>query len=364
MRILFSTSIPYFPQHFGGIEVNLDHICRGLTARGHDVRLVARLSPRGFTWARNRVVKKLFGPIAFPENFNGYKVYRSFQLERTPDLLCSTFRPDIVVGHAGPEPDLLFTDLSLSRPTAIHLHGVLPLERASRLYEIGIRNYICCSQFLKSRLLEKIPADSALKASVIYNAFDIENYRVEPSKEFVTFINPVPQKGLRIALELCEALPQIPFQFVRSWPMSPLDEKRVQRLKNVRLIGPVMDMKSIYRRTRVLIVPSVGEEGAGRVITEAQISGIPVIGSDRGGIPETVGEGGIILRTIDVRHWIEALQTLWNNDTVWHKFSRKARQQSEDFKFSYQAILKEYEAFLEACIVAHPRSRHSAYSRE
>jgi glycosyltransferase involved in cell wall biosynthesis len=346
MRILFYTSNPYFPQHFGGIEANLDNLCRGLIGRGHEVVVLARLGPTGFTWARNRIVKTLFGPLAFPDSLNGYKIYREWQAEGTSDQLCSTFRPDVVVGHAGPEPDLLFTELSLRFPAAIHLHGVLPLERADRVYDIGIRNYICCSHFLKGRLLEKIPDDPVLKVIVIYNAFNTGDYRVESSKDFVTFINPVPQKGLKIALELCESLPHIPFQFVRAWPMSPRDEKRIQKLKNVRLVGPVMDMKDIYRRTRVLIVPSVGEEGAGRVITEAQISGIPVIGSDRGGIPETIGEGGITLDVTELTAWIETLAQLWESEARWNEFSEKAKLQSENSKFSYTAVLDQYESFL------------------
>jgi glycosyltransferase involved in cell wall biosynthesis len=43
-----------------------------------------------------------------------------------------------------------------------------------------------------------------------------------------------------------------------------------------------------------LVVPS-RREGFGCVITEAHACGVPVVGSDNGGIPEAVGEGGVIV---------------------------------------------------------------------
>ena len=38
------------------------------------------------------------------------------------------------------------------------------------------------------------------------------------------------------------------------------------------------DMRSVYAKCRILLAPSVWEEAYGRVVTEAQISGIPVVG--------------------------------------------------------------------------------------
>src|SRR5262249_21620774 len=59
------------------------------------------------------------------------------------------------------------------------------------------------------------------------------------------------------------------------------------------------DMRTVYCDTRILLVPSQWEDETwGRVVSEAQLSGIPVITSDRGGLPESVGPGGIVLPCI------------------------------------------------------------------
>jgi glycosyltransferase involved in cell wall biosynthesis len=66
-------------------------------------------------------------------------------------------------------------------------------------------------------------------------------------------------------------------------------------------------------------MPSVWEESFGLVAAEAMVNGIPVVASNRGAIPETLGHGGVVLpipawistttRQIptrdEIRDWIE-----------------------------------------------------------
>ncbi|MFE2154724.1 glycosyltransferase [Streptomyces lavendulae] len=44
-----------------------------------------------------------------------------------------------------------------------------------------------------------------------------------------------------------------------------------------------------------------------RVIVEAGLHGVPTIGSSRGGIPEAVRGGGIILHPDNVDGWVQAI---------------------------------------------------------
>jgi glycosyltransferase involved in cell wall biosynthesis len=135
----------------------------------------------------------------------------------------------------------------------------------------------------------------------------------------VTFINPVAAKGLELALAVAAQCPEIPFRFVKAWPLSPAQsirlKRRIARLRNVELLERRSDMRSIYAETRVLLVPSrPGHETWGRVASEAQFSGIPVLASDVGGLPEAVGPGGTIM-SIDAspRAWATALKCLWTD---------------------------------------------------
>ena len=148
-----------------------------------------------------------------------------------------------------------------------------------------------------------------------------ENYDVKPvgkfipehkylahvhSRKNILFINPELKKGALIVIQLAAALekkrPDIIFEIVESRGnlnqliedvTKDMGQKRTN-LANVIITKNTNDMKSIYSRARLLIFPSLYFESGGRVIVEAQINGIPALGSSSGGIPQMIGEGGII----------------------------------------------------------------------
>ena len=78
-------------------------------------------------------------------------------------------------------------------------------------------------------------------------------------------------------------------------PRFDLQSHRAAGLDNVSFLRQVADAREISRQTRLLLVPSVVEEGGPRVVREAQLSGIPVLGSPRGNVPDMLGEGGDVI---------------------------------------------------------------------
>jgi len=145
----------------------------------------------------------------------------------------------------------------------------------------------------------------------------------------VTLINPHPLKGLEIGLALAKACPDIPFLFQESWPLNPEQLKelkaQLEPYSNITLQRAVSDMRQVYGRTKILLAPSKWEEAYGRVASEVQMSGIPVIASDRGGLPEAVGSGGILLDPEgDIQNWIDAVRKLWSDDTYYKEMSDAA----------------------------------------
>jgi glycosyltransferase involved in cell wall biosynthesis len=103
-------------------------------------------------------------------------------------------------------------------------------------------------------------------------------------------------------------------------------KRRIAQLRNVQLLERSSDMRSVYAATRVLLVPSrPGHETWGRVASEAHFSGIPVLASDVGGLPEAVGPGGTIM-PIDAspRAWAVALKRLWTDPEYYEAKSAAA----------------------------------------
>lgn len=126
------------------------------------------------------------------------------------------------------------------------------------------------------------------------------------TRERLLFINPVPAKGavlvIQTALWLAKHRPEVKLEVVdsrKSW-QSLLQQVNAalgapdMPLSNLLVTANTLDMRPVYGRARLLIVPSVWWESGPRVIVEALLNGIPVIGSDSGGIPEVLGDGGEI----------------------------------------------------------------------
>ena len=59
-------------------------------------------------------------------------------------------------------------------------------------------------------------------------------------------------------------------------------QHRAALLGNIEWQGPSRDMRAVFARSRVLLMPSVWEESFGRTALEAQLNGLPVLASDRG----------------------------------------------------------------------------------
>jgi len=88
-----------------------------------------------------------------------------------------------------------------------------------------------------------------------------------------------------------------------------------------------------------LLYPSFWEEAYGRVVVEAQRCGIPVLAARRGGIPEAMNGGGILLEVPErswenyrtpltheeVTPWLDALTRMLMDPAAHAEASRQAR---------------------------------------
>jgi len=79
----------------------------------------------------------------------------------------------------------------------------------------------------------------------------------------------------------------------------------------------------------ILVLPSrttlMWKEQFGRILVEAMACEIPVIGSDSGEIPSTIGDGGLVFTEGDHNDLRRKLETLLANKTVREEIGRKGR---------------------------------------
>lgn len=178
-----------------------------------------------------------------------------------------------------------------------------------------------------------------LECKVLPTLIDLDRLRAATrDPRYVTFVNPSYEKGVyvfaRIADELGRRRPDIPLLVVegreteRTLVNCGLD---LRAHGNVFLMSHTPDPRHFWGVTRVCVLPSLGWEDQPLVAIEAMVNGVPVIGSDRGGIPEALGDGGIVLglpsrltpatrelpAAAEVEPWIRAIIGLWD-DPAWY----------------------------------------------
>lgn len=169
--------------------------------------------------------------------------------------------------------------------------------------------------------------------------------------EALTMLNPRhKKKGLDIVLALADRHEDIPFQVAGSL-YDGADETALRERENVTYLGWVDEMRDVYRNTKLLLIPSRYQEGGPRIIAEAFANGIPVVGSDLGGIPDYVGNAGALVGEYeDVSAWEAAVRPLLDDGDRYEKVSRRARERSQLFDLNDR--VREFESVLERVVQA------------
>jgi len=140
-----------------------------------------------------------------------------------------------------------------------------------------------------------------------------------PDLRQILFVNPVRAKGLDLVAELIDALPDYRFVIVDGWETEqplPCDTG-----DNVTRLTRRPDLHGTFLEASIVIVPSVVDDAAPRIVTEAGLHHRPVIGSRRGGIPELVGSSRLLLPPDDAASWIATIRQVTSTWTSWREFA-------------------------------------------
>ena len=282
MALRIQARLPLYPPHSRvGAWLTTHEFLSALADRGHDVRVSTYLG--GFLW---------------PYEIDGVQVTRSSSI----DLAGA----DVAVSHLGDDQATSRAARLAGVPSVRMLHGVpTPTDRlADDLVVANSRSLLALSGWSGPSVVAHPPVWPG-------------DHRVTPG-DAVTLINLSPDKGGRLLWRLAARMPDVRFLAVRGG----YGRQIVRRAPNVEVIDPVQDMRTVWARTRVLLMPSRFETW-GRTAIEAACSGIPTVANPTDGLREALSDGGNWMHRGAIGGWEMAVRQLLD-PAGWEEASGRA----------------------------------------
>ena len=282
----------------------------------------------------------------------------SSRLERAPDRaesaafldladqVLARFRPQVLLTYGGHPANLALMAQARRRGVAVvfYLHNFAYDSRGAFVDTAGV---LVPTDFCRRFYARRIGLECT---TIPYPYYPPRVVAPDPAPRYLTFVNPVPAKGVtvfaRIAAELDRRRPDIPLLVVEARGKADgladagLD---LSGLSNLHRMANTTDPRDFYRVSRAVLMPSLWLENGGLVAREAMANGLPVLASDRGGLPETLGEAGFVFTVParctptsgavptarEVAPWIATVERLWD-DPAWEAKQRaQARAAAE-----------------------------------
>ena len=220
------------------------------------------------------------------------------------EVFLDRFRPDVVWTYGGDPVALVVQQIAKQRgiPILFFLHNFLYRDAA----QFAMADCaVVPTEFARRHYREKLGLECNVLPLVIdpgrincgagcQPAANTADWQSAP--RFVTFVNPEPRKGVHVFARIAEVLsnrrPDIPLLLVEGASKASFLPKLgidLSGLKNLTIWPNTPDARRIYAASRLILMPSL-MENAGCIAMEAMTNGIPVLASNRGGLPETIGK--------------------------------------------------------------------------
>lgn len=188
--------------------------------------------------------------------------------------------------------------------------------------------------------------------------YRVNNYFGQTDKKIILFVGRLAEK--KGVTYLIEAMKEVDAKLVivgkgtLEYDLKRQAEK--QKDKIVFLGAKTHDeLKTIYSSADIFVAPSItakdgDKEGFGLVFLEAMASGLPVVGSNSGGIPDIVndGENGFLTEEKNPQDLAKKINYLLSHPDLYRKMRDKAIETAQNY--DYDIIAKDYKNLLLKCL--------------
>lgn len=292
----------YVPDHNAGAETTLHDILKNLVEDG---------------WEANVVLKHRPGVTKREYDIDGVHVIQSGDKR---DLLHWLPKSDVTITHLECSERTHLLSNAYKIPTVHLVHNAHPLTVK---WMSNADALIINTDWISN---EKEWSSWNAPKMVLNPPVDPDEYATDRGKS-VTLVNLWEDKGSGMFYELAKRFPGIPFLGVKGGYGEQVIAP-AEFLPNVTIMEHTSEMKEVYSKTKVILMPSKNES-FGRVGVEAAASGIPTIAEPTPGLLESLGDSGTFVSRDSPDEWESALRDLLK-PAKYGKASKLAKKRSED----------------------------------
>jgi glycosyltransferase involved in cell wall biosynthesis len=196
---------------------------------------------------------------------------------------------------------------------------------------------------------------NAKKVITIYNGIDMGRFpgngkrvrgklRLAPQIPLVGFVGRLeevkgPHLFVEAAMKMQDAAPQTHFLMLGDGSMKQGLIQKAQGMPHLHIMGFREDAPDCLAALDILLISSLND-GFNLVAVEAMASSKPIVAMAVGGLPEVVGDGGILVGPGDTTRMAQETMTLLNSPSLREKIGMKGRRRAETL-FSWDVCLQK-----------------------
>jgi Glycosyl transferases group 1 len=215
------------------------------------------------------------------------------------------FAPDLVMGQQWATDEASSWATRLRVPFVMLVHGPGQYEQFMPQCDLVVFNTRVQMELARAAL-------GRTPATVLYPPVLRESYETAGEGDCLTLIGSGRDKGVERFLQLARRMPHEKFLLVT-------DDEITERPFNLLVHPKAADVREIYARTKLLLMPSE-YESYGRTAIEAAMSGIPTVASDLPGIREATAGHAVFVGPGD--EWEAIVRSALDNLEHWRARAR------------------------------------------
>lgn len=221
------------------------------------------------------------------------------------------------------------------------------------VYQKYVDKYLFASNFMLEKTKE-FWIDKDVSYGILRNPFDAGDKELVLSGEYALYFGRIiDEKGVDLLVKEASLL-DVPLKIVGDGPDLVSLQNYVREIAayNIEFLGALWGeaLTTVLNKSAFVIVPSLWHENFPYVIFQAFAAGKPVLGSNRGGIPELVGEDrGLIFDVEVVGDLSSKIQVLWEDKRLLSDMGAAARDYVEvefNDEVFYNTLIGHYRSVL------------------